>query len=581
VSVRTALANSLNIPAVKTLYYSTVPGMIATSEKMGITTFKDPSRYGLALTLGGGEVKLIELTGAYAVFANAGKRAPLNPYLQIKDGQGRLVVDNTRNRPAPAQVIDPRHAYLITSILSDNNARAMEFGANSPLKTSRPTFAKTGTTNDFKDNWTLGGTTELVVGVWVGNARNTAMKNVSGIAGAAPIWNRVVERTYAEVDRYKGIAPHDFPVPQGLVRATVCNESGLLPTDLCPPDHRHQEIFLNNQAPTKTDDAWVKVRVDKTNGLLANEQCPADIVEEKVFLKMPQDPVLPYDRVVKWANDHGIPQPPTQQSPCTSQPTPQPTSEKNEVRITDPHDGNKVRGVLTVKGTAAIPNFDHFIVEVGQNGQFVQVDAPHTEPVTDGVLARGDTRSLPDGDYTIRLTAFDKNGGAQSDQVNVTIDNQVETRTPKPTKAPPTPEATDTATPPPAIVTSTPQPTGYGPGLYQDNTGEIAYTAGWTQRTLAGANGGTVTVASDPSATATFMMQGASTFSVTFFGGPNRGGYVIYLDGQQVGKGSTATGSQRDITAGPFDLPDTGQHTIVIRMSSAKGTLALDYITVN
>jgi hypothetical protein len=194
---------------------------------------------------------------------------------------------------------------------------------------------------------------------------------------------------------------------------------------------------------------------------------------------------LPYDQVVKWANDHGIPQPPTQQSPCTNQPTPQPTAERNEARITSPRDGDVVRGVLTVKGTADVPNFDHFIVELGQAGQFVQVEPPRTDPVVDGVLARGDTRSLPDGDYTIRLTVFDKGGGTQQDQVNVTVDNLVETPTPKPTR---TPQATATPTPPPQVTETPPPPPpgGYGPGTYQDNDAAISYTTGWTLRTLNG-----------------------------------------------------------------------------------------------
>lgn len=320
VNPRVALGNSLNIPAVKTLYFVTVPGMIATAQELGINTFTDPSRYGLALTLGGGEVKLVELTGAYAVFANAGKRAPLTPYHKIVDAQGQTVFDVSQQ--SSQQVLDPRYAYLITNILSDNNARTMEFGANSPLKTSRPSFAKTGTTTDFRDNWTLGGTPDLVIGVWVGNPRNEAMQDVTGISGAAPIWHNVLERVYAEDDQFKAIAPHDFPAPQGLVSATVCNESGMVPTALCPPDHRHNEIFLSEQAPHSQDNVWVRVKIDKTNNLLANDRCPAAIVEEKVFEKMPQDPVLPYEKVVAWANAHGIPQPPLQQSPCTGTGTP-------------------------------------------------------------------------------------------------------------------------------------------------------------------------------------------------------------------------------------------------------------------
>jgi 1A family penicillin-binding protein len=228
VSLRSALANSYNIPAIKTLYYVTVPRMIASAQRFGITTFGDPERYGLSLTLGGGEVKLVELTGAYAVFANGGRRAPVTPFTKIVDGEGNVLFDAASAKENAMQAIDPRHAYLITSVLSDNKARTPAFGQNSPLKlcldgTStckedavRPVAAKTGTTNDYRDNWTLGYTPQLVVGVWVGNPRNEPMKDVSGITGAAPIWHNIMARLYAEIEPYKSTPPTLFPVPNGL-----------------------------------------------------------------------------------------------------------------------------------------------------------------------------------------------------------------------------------------------------------------------------------------------------------------------------------------------------------------------------
>ncbi len=256
VNPRIALANSLNIPAVRTLYYVGIPQFIDTARQFGITTFSDPSQYGLSLTLGGGEVKLIDLTGAYSVFANQGERVPLSPFLKIVDGQGQVIQDNTQAAEAGQKIIDPRYAYLISSVLSDNNARTMEFGPNSPLVLDRPVAAKTGTTDDFRDNWTLGYTPELVVGVWVGNSNNTPMVNSTGITGAAPIWHDVMERIYHESPTFSKIAPHDFAVPPGLVQVVVCSESGLLPTPSCPFNHRHSEIFLNNQAPTAPDKYW-------------------------------------------------------------------------------------------------------------------------------------------------------------------------------------------------------------------------------------------------------------------------------------------------------------------------------------
>ncbi len=315
-TVRQALANSYNIPAVKTLAFVTVPRMIASAQRFGITTFGDPNRYGLSLTLGGGEVKLVELTGAYATFANRGQRVPLTPFTKIVDSQGNVLFDVDSHRQAAENVVDPRYAYLITSVLSDNKARTPAFGQNSPLKlcldgTStckddkvRPTAAKTGTTNDFRDNWTLGYTPELVVGVWVGNPRNEPMEHSTGITGAAPIWHNVMTRIYAEIEPYKKVPPHPFPIPPGLVQATVCRPSGLLAGPHCPPDKRFTEIFLAEQAPKEYDSSWVALH------------CPPEFGETRYFVKMPPDVRLPYSRVVAWGNAHGYPAPPEGSSLC-------------------------------------------------------------------------------------------------------------------------------------------------------------------------------------------------------------------------------------------------------------------------
>jgi 1A family penicillin-binding protein len=557
VNVRTALANSLNIPAVKTLYFVGVKDMIASAQKMGITTFNDPSRYGLSLTLGGGEVKLLELTGAYAVLANQGQRVPLAAVRKVVDGKGHTLYDLDQNRPAPQKALDPRHVYLITSILSDNNARALEFGVNSPLKLSRPAAAKTGTTNDFKDNWTLGYTPGLVVGVWVGNARNTAMRGVSGIAGAAPIWHNVMERVYKEDDLFKGIAPQDFPIPPGLVRATVCTESGLLPTDLCPPDHRRSEIFVAEQAPKEPDNVWVKLLIDKTNNLLANDKCPPDIVEARVFEKMPQDVVMPADQVAKWANDHGVPQPPTQASPCTNQPTPEPPAPStNQVKITSPREGEKVSGRVRVEGTADVPNLSNFVVEIGQDDRWVRIGAGDNT-VVDGVLALVDSHAAPDGPYVIRLTVLDKDGNRYEDQVQIIVENQPETPTPVPTKPP-------TATP-------TPKPGGggVGPGTYDFKSPAIVYSSGWT-KTASFAR------SSQQGATASLAVAGAQSVSMAFVTGPNRGKASVLVDGAVVDTIDLFSTAQGTLQKGPYALPDQGPHTITVQVTGQKNPLSRD-----
>lgn len=451
VTVRSALANSYNIPAVKALYFVGVPEMMGVAQRLGITAFDNPQRFGLALTLGGGEVKLTELTNAYATFANEGKRAPLAPFLKIVDGAGRTIYDAARNDTPPEQVLDARHAYLITNILSDNAARTPAFGPNSPLKTSRPAFVKTGTTNDYKDNWTLGGTNEFVLGVWVGNPRNQAMQNVSGVTGAAPIWHNVLERVYQEADAFKNIPTHALNIPSGLVQAHVCNESGLVPTENCPADHRHDEIFLNNQAPNKFDDVWTKSKIDVTNNLLANENCAPETVEERVFANLQPDFVLPYDRIREWGAANGFPIAPTENSPCTNnvQVTPEPVG----VKINRPEQGVQVSGTVTVNGAARIPQGGAWVLEVGRAGRWDTIASGNVE--ARGKLGQFEANAYGEGELDIRLTATDQYGQPREDKVRVyVIAFAPPTQTPEPTRRP-----RNTRTPEPTLVIETPLPT--------------------------------------------------------------------------------------------------------------------------
>jgi membrane peptidoglycan carboxypeptidase len=220
VTVRTALANSFNVPAVKTLDFVRIyddpstpqkDGMVAMAERLGITSFNRPD-YGLSLTLGGGDVSLLDMTSAFSVFANYGRRVPPVAILKIVDFQGNVVYEY--KPPEPQQIIRAEHAFLISSILSDNEARSWMFGRNSLLNLPFQVAAKTGTTNDFRDNWTLGYTPDLVTGVWVGNADYTPMVNTTGLTGAAPIWSSFM--TFA-VPYVSNNAPTPFTVPPGVV----------------------------------------------------------------------------------------------------------------------------------------------------------------------------------------------------------------------------------------------------------------------------------------------------------------------------------------------------------------------------
>ena len=188
VTMRQAIANSLNVPAVKTLYLAGVDATIDLAERLGIRTLTDRNRYGLSLVLGGGEVRLLELTEAFGVFANDGVRHAPNGILRITDRNG---VFYERPKDDGENVLDPQVARKINSILSDNNARSMIFGTNTPLTIAGQTLAaKTGTTQEFRDAWTVGYTPSLAVGVWAGNNDNSTMRPGSdGVFVAAPLWN--------------------------------------------------------------------------------------------------------------------------------------------------------------------------------------------------------------------------------------------------------------------------------------------------------------------------------------------------------------------------------------------------------
>jgi 1A family penicillin-binding protein len=193
IPLRIAFANSFNVPAVKTLQKIGIATMVNTAKRMGITTWADPSQYGLSITLGAAEVKMTDLATVYATVANRGQRVDLNPILEITNYQQGLLYK--KQIELPDQVIDPGVTFIVSNILADANARAWEFGINSPLTIPGHTVSvKTGTTDNKRDNWTIGFTPNILTAVWVGNNDNTPMSQnlASGITGAAPIWNKIM-----------------------------------------------------------------------------------------------------------------------------------------------------------------------------------------------------------------------------------------------------------------------------------------------------------------------------------------------------------------------------------------------------
>jgi 1A family penicillin-binding protein len=279
VLLRKALASSLNIVAVKVLQHVGIEELVSLAQKMGMTTLRDPQRYGLALTLGGGEVRLLELTAAYAAFANGGGRVEPSAILRVESTDGKVLWEA---QAAPGQqVMDERVAYWITDILSDDSARIPAFGEGSALALSRPAAVKTGTTTDWRDNWTVGYTPDLAVGVWVGNADNSPMVNVSGIHGAAPIWHNLME------EALKGMPVRHFAQPPGMVQVEICAESGMLPNTHCP--HRRREWFIAGREPENVCNMHRLVRVDTRSGGLATMDTPPQYVTEATGVFLPPE----------------------------------------------------------------------------------------------------------------------------------------------------------------------------------------------------------------------------------------------------------------------------------------------------
>ena len=241
-TVRSALGNSINIPAVKALEFATVPSAVDLGTRMGITTWGPDSgkTLGLSLTLGGAEVRPIDMAQVYATLANNGRKVPLVAIRQVVDAAGNKLVDY--QPPQGEQVLDPRAAYMITNILSDPKAKLFTYGRNSPLiLKDHPAASKTGTTDNYRDTWTDGYTTNLAIVVWVGNTDGHPMKQALSSMTAGKIWPEAMEASFTVL----GLPAEDFPRPEGLVEGQVCGDTALRPGE--PPCRN--DLFIQGQAP--------------------------------------------------------------------------------------------------------------------------------------------------------------------------------------------------------------------------------------------------------------------------------------------------------------------------------------------
>ena len=386
--LRRALACSYNIPAVIMASRVGVMNVAATATSMGITTLTQPS-YGLALALGGTEVPLIDMAYAFSVFADNGNmvgqaslpgthsdgQRSLDPVsiLSVTNSRGQILYEYTQ--PQRQEVINPDVAFLVSDILSDNNARTPAFGSSSALVLpDRPAAAKTGTTNDYRDAWTVGYTPQYTVGVWVGNTDSQQMEKDPGSRAAAPIWNAVMQTLH------EGLPVENFQRPADIVTEVVDSTSGKLPTDYSP--QRMQEVFIKGTEPTEYDDVHQVFQICRASGKLATPYCPADEIEEQVFEIYP-------DEANDWVREQGIAQPPTDYCDVHG-----PNLANMEVAIVSPRNRASVAGVLSITGNARPGGMERFWLEYGEGAEpenWIRLSGDRGDRVDNGELTQWDT----------------------------------------------------------------------------------------------------------------------------------------------------------------------------------------------
>lgn len=449
VRLRDALANSYNVPAVLTLQDLGVPRLLEFARQMGITTWQgDSSQYGLSLTLGGGEVAPLDMATLYGVFANGGDRVDPIAILRVEKSNGEVLFEA---QPQPIPVLDPRVAYLISDILDDDAARVPAMGRDNPLALPFPAAAKTGTTNDFRDNWTIGYTPGLVVAVWTGNTDNSEMINISGLTGAAPLWSDYVQAVYGNFDLLEvlavnGAAPAaDFVPPEELEKRPLCSIASVT-IGAAECTFSGEEWFLaelGTAVPTPTPDPelvnWEEVETAVLRiPAVPLPPVPLEVLEaetdedapppqlfchfiegtelallppdalSQVFLSPPRNPES-LKAAHEWAQANNIAILPT--AACNEELLALARDPNTPAiwRIVDPKDGDTLSGVLPIMGTA---DFDPAVVQFykielgipdGDNVNWVTLGETHSTPVVNGPLEMLHADALPPGDYFLRL----------------------------------------------------------------------------------------------------------------------------------------------------------------------------------
>jgi membrane peptidoglycan carboxypeptidase len=431
-SIRSAFANSYNIPAVSVLQGVGVADVIRKARLLGINSLNGGLEdYGLSLTLGSAEVSLLDLSYAYGVFANNGIMAgspsqsgrpgyrTLDPIavLRIDDSEGRVLweLNPARGTLSTRNIVPEGLSYLINDVLSDNDARLPAFGRGNALELSHPAAVKTGTTNDNRDAWTIGYTPHYVTGVWVGNNDNTIMaEDVSGGTGAAPIWKALMEYLHARDPK-----PTGWERPSTITETVVCKDTGLLPTPDCP---RVREVFyadgVINTIPLQRDTYYKRFTINTRNGLIATVNTPATSRTDKIYFDFPAE-------YRSWARSAGYELPPTEFDTGGGS-----AATLGGAAITYPVALARVRGVVELRGNLENPEMVSYVLSygIGLNPRdWVNIVTGDASLKGGGVvLGRWNAAPL-DGLYSVRLQVVLKDRTVIQEIKQFTVDNRAPT----------------------------------------------------------------------------------------------------------------------------------------------------------
>ena len=436
---REALGNSLNIPAFKAILFAGVGETVDLLKQVGFTTLNNPGGYGPALTLGGVDITLQDITYAYSVLATDGLMrgqerlvAPepgtrqLEPIalLRVTDHDGELLYQFTE--PTARRVVPSNFTYLVTSIISDGDNQCIIFGCGALGLPGRPSAQKTGTSEPFEDSraigdtWAMGYTPELVAGVWAGNSDNSPMHNILSTSISWRSWRDFMTVAHEQLE----LPPTRFERPAGVEERELCWPSGRLPSELCPRENRYSGLFAADVLPrdeeelaAMVDSWWQLVRIDTRTGLRATATTPSAFVAEEVRLVLPEDEIQDWEDLPEWSAANGL--------VGLLAPPEESTAAGALVSVISPVAAQTVFGQLQIRGRADAPDFERFVVEWGRGSSpdvWVRLRSSD-RPVGGGVLANWDTASVPNGAYTVRVVVNDAKLGRLRFAVPVTVDN--------------------------------------------------------------------------------------------------------------------------------------------------------------